>query len=35
MDNRQVVVQYDAGFDIDAAIKMLGEEGFKESELIQ
>ena len=35
IDNRQVVVQYDAGFDVDAAIERLGEKGFKESELVQ
>lgn len=35
IDNRQVVVNYEAGFDIDAAIKLLDEAGFVESELVQ
>ncbi len=35
IDNRQVIVKYDAGFDLDAAINLLGQEGFKDSELVQ
>jgi copper chaperone CopZ len=35
IDNRQVVVKHTTGFDIDAAIQMLGQEGFQESELVQ
>ena len=34
IDNRQVVVKYDAGFDPDAAIKMLETNGFADSALV-
>lgn len=35
LDNRQVIVQYDAGFDLDAALKLLAEEGYDDSSLVQ
>ncbi|NNE00171.1 MAG: heavy-metal-associated domain-containing protein [Pirellulaceae bacterium] len=35
IDNRQVIVQYDAGFDVDAAIKLLDSKGFAKSEVVQ
>ncbi|MCG8649153.1 MAG: heavy-metal-associated domain-containing protein [Pirellulales bacterium] len=34
LDNRQVIVKYDAGFDIGAAIASLGEKGFPETEVV-
>ena len=35
IDNRQVIVQYNAGFNLDAAIKALGKEGFEDSDVVQ
>lgn len=35
IDNRAVVVKYDAGFNVDAAIALLGENGFEESDIVQ
>ncbi len=35
LDNRAVVVKYDSGFDVDAAIFLLAENGFEESDLVQ
>lgn len=35
IDNRAVIVSYDAGFNLDAAIAQLGSEGFKESDVVQ
>ncbi len=35
IDNRQVIVTYKPGFDVDAAIELLDKEGFDDSELVQ
>ncbi len=35
IDNRAVIVSYDAGFNLDAAIAQLGREGFAESDVVQ
>ena len=35
IDNRQVVVKYDAGFDVGSALTLLSEEGFADSEVVQ
>lgn len=35
IDNRQVIVQYDAGFNVADALKRLSKEGFTESEVVQ
>ena len=35
IDNRQVVVMYDTGFDVDAAIASLANEGFADSDIVQ
>ena len=35
IDNRQVVVKYDAGFDVASALTLLAEEGFADSDVVQ
>ncbi len=35
IDNRQVVVAYEAGFDLDAALASLNAKGFKDSDLVE
>ena len=35
IDNRQVIVNYDAGFDVQQAIVLLGEGGFDKSDVVQ
>lgn len=35
LDNRQVVVQYKAGFELGEALKMLEAEGFTDSQVVQ
>lgn len=35
IDNRQVVVKYDAGFDVRAALTLLSEQGFEDSDVVQ
>ena len=35
IDNRQVVVNYDAGFDLNAALVLLVDEGFPDSNVVQ
>lgn len=35
LDNRQVVVQYKAGFEVNQAIKTLEANGFTDSQLVQ
>ncbi|TWU57612.1 heavy-metal-associated domain-containing protein [Rubripirellula reticaptiva] len=35
IDNRQVIVNYDAGFKLDDALEMLKEEGFNKNEMVQ
>ncbi|TWU58802.1 hypothetical protein Poly51_15820 [Rubripirellula tenax] len=35
IDNRQVIVSYDAGFNLADAIDALQKEGFTESEMVQ
>jgi copper chaperone CopZ len=35
IDNRQVVVRYKAGFEVDSALKMLAKEGFTDSQVVQ
>lgn len=35
IDNRQVVVNYDVGFDVNAALTLLSKEGFADSDLVQ
>ena len=35
IDNRQVVVKYDAGFDVNAALAVLSKEGFDDSDVVQ
>ena len=35
IDNRQVIVQYRSGFNLDEAIKMLDDRGFSDSDIVQ
>lgn len=35
IDNRQVIVKYDAGFNLAQAIAQLTKEGFADSEMVQ
>lgn len=35
IDNRQVVVTYDAGFDLSAALAKLDQEGFEDADIVQ
>jgi mercuric ion binding protein len=35
IDNRQVIVKYDPGFDLTKAIAQLSQAGFADSELVQ
>jgi copper chaperone CopZ len=35
IDNRQVVVKYDAGFDVGSALALLSKEGFADSDVVQ
>ena len=35
LDNRQVVVSYDAGFDLTSALANLSSEGFEDADLVQ
>lgn len=35
IDNRQVIVQFDAGFDINSALALLAKEGFDDSDVVQ
>ena len=35
LDNRQVVVQYDAGFDLAVALANLSDEGFEDADVVQ
>ncbi|MGB7329512.1 MAG: heavy-metal-associated domain-containing protein [Rubripirellula sp.] len=35
IDNRQVIVNYDAGFKLADALKMLQDEGFNKNEIVQ
>lgn len=35
LDNRQVVVSYDAGFDLTSALANLSSEGFKDADVVQ
>ncbi len=35
VDNRQVIVKYNAGFDVNEAIGLLKAEGFDNSEVVQ
>jgi copper chaperone CopZ len=35
LDNKQVIVQYDAGFDVDAALALLAEAGYDDTEIVQ
>jgi copper chaperone CopZ len=35
IDNRQVVVKYDAGFDLRAALTSLSKEGFADADVVQ
>ena len=35
IDNRQVVVKYDAGFDVNDALALLAKEGFGDSDIVQ
>jgi copper chaperone CopZ len=35
IDNRQVIVNYDTGFDLNAALVLLVEEGFPDSNVVQ
>ncbi|QDV66131.1 heavy-metal-associated domain-containing protein [Crateriforma conspicua] len=35
LDNRQVVVSYEPGFDVTAAISRLDESGYKDSSVVQ
>ena len=35
VDNRQVIVSYESGFDVDQAIELLKAEGFDNSEIVQ
>lgn len=35
IDNRQVIVKYDAGFDLAGALAVLKKEGFTDSQVVQ
>ena len=35
IDNRQVVVKYDAGFDVNSALALLSKEGFADADVVQ
>lgn len=35
IDNPEVIVKYDAGFDLDAAIAALEQKGFTKTEIVQ
>ena len=35
IDNRQVIVKYEAGFDVDSALQLLAKEGFEDSDVVQ
>jgi copper chaperone CopZ len=35
LDNKQVIVRYDAGFDVDAALASLAEAGYDDTEIVQ
>jgi mercuric ion binding protein len=35
IDNRQVIVAYDAGFDLAAALASLSKEGFDDADVVQ
>ncbi|TWT53950.1 hypothetical protein Pla22_15840 [Rubripirellula amarantea] len=35
IDNRQVIVQYEPGFDLSQALTMLAKEGFTDSQAVQ
>ena len=35
IDNRQVIVQYKSGFNLDEAIELLEERGFSDSAIVQ
>jgi copper chaperone CopZ len=35
LDNRQVIVKYDAGFDLNAALARLAEQGYDDTEVVQ
>jgi copper chaperone CopZ len=35
IDNRQVVLSYDAGFDLTAALANLSQEGFEDASVVQ
>ena len=35
IDNRQVIVKYDAGFDVNEAVELLSSQGFEESSVVQ
>lgn len=35
IDNRQVVLSYDAGFDLTDALAKLSEEGFEDADVVQ
>jgi len=35
IDNRQVIVKYDAGFDVSTALALLSKEGFADSDVVQ
>ncbi|MCP4887030.1 heavy-metal-associated domain-containing protein [Rubripirellula sp.] len=35
LDNRQVVVSYDAGFDLTSALANLSSEGFEDADIVQ
>lgn len=35
LDRREVIVNYDAGFDVDAAIAALAQKGFAKAEIVQ
>jgi copper chaperone CopZ len=35
IDNPQVIVQYKSGFNLDQAIKLLDDRGFRDSEIVQ
>ena len=35
LDNRQVVVNYDAGFDLTTALANLSSEGFEDADVVQ
>jgi copper chaperone CopZ len=35
IDNRQVIVKYDAGFDVHGALDLLAKEGFADADVVQ